>query len=132
LIHGFIGGDGHSSPLVLYFLVCIHTLPWLPSRDRPVTIVAITIQTATGRWLEIKGLRFSWPVFPAAGASPLQAQPRHGMPAGLKSALDVLPGAKRTNMPGPGLCLTVRSVLVFDLDAFHGLLSNGPRGVSGW
>ena len=65
---------------------------------------------------------------PAAGAPPLQAQPRHGIPPGLKSALDMFPGEKWANVPDPALdlclCLTVRSVLVVNLDAFHGLLSH--------
>ncbi|WP_291520704.1 hypothetical protein, partial [Acidithiobacillus sp.] len=67
-----------------------------------------------------------WPVFPAAGAPPLQAQHRYGIPPGLESALDMLPGKKRANVPDPALdlCLTVRSVLVLDIDAFHGLLSH--------
>ncbi|WP_215877861.1 hypothetical protein HF292_009525 [Acidithiobacillus ferruginosus] len=88
--------------------------------------MAITIQTATGRWLEIKELRIRRPVFPAAGTPPLQAQPRYGIPAGLKPALDMLPGENRANVPDPGLGLTVRSGLLFDLDlaAFHGLLSS--------
>ena len=104
----------------------LSTLPLLPSRDRPITIVAITIQTTTAGWLEIKELRIRRPVFPAAGTPPLQAQPRHDIPARLKSALDMLPGEKRANVSNPALDLrlTVRSVLVFDLDldAFHGLL----------
>ena len=94
-------------------------LPWLPSRNRPVTIVAITIQTATGRWLEIKKLRIGWPVFLAADAPPLQAQPRHGISARLKSALDMLPGEKRANVPDPALGGLVANL---DLDAFHELL----------
>jgi hypothetical protein len=95
--------------------------------------MAITIQSATGRWLEIKELRIRRPVFPAAGTPPLQANPCHGIPAGLKPALDVLPREKWANMPGPALdlCLTIRSVLVFDLNALHRLLPKGPDGVGG-
>jgi hypothetical protein len=79
----------------------MHTLPWLPSRDRPVTIVAITIQTATGRRLEIKKLGVRRPVFPASGTLALQSNASDGIPAGLKPALDMLPGEKWANMPGP-------------------------------